>query len=190
MKGARDMAHDEPKLRLKVATRKAVKAVHGTQLAGEIVGARQQRMSDCQLANTPEFLRIDEVVDLEDAARGSHAWPQITRALARHHGFELLPLPGCAPGDSDWHRALADVSREAGDAVAKICGALADDGKVSATEIRDGRVVEEIEEAMGKLAALKGLCLAELASSDRAANSQRGFDRAISRHPCASQDRP
>ncbi len=168
MKGARDLAYDEPKLRLKVATRKAVKAVHGTALAGEIVGARQQRVSDCQLANTPEFLRIDEVVDLEEAGRGSDGWPQVTRALARHHGFELLPLPGCAPGDSDWHRALGDVSREAGDAVAKICAALADDGKVSAAEIRDGAVVEEIEEAMAKLAALKGLCLAELGKEKRA----------------------
>lgn len=166
MKGPRDIRLDEPKLRLKVASRKTVKALHGTALAAEVTGSRQQRMSDCQLPNTTDFLRIDEVIDLEDAARGSEGWPAVTRAQARHHGFELLPLPGCVVGDSDWHRSLADVSREVGDAVAKVCAALADDGKVSAEEIRDGQVIEEIDDAMAKLAQLKGLCLAELRRAD------------------------
>jgi len=162
MKGARDVLHDEPKLRLKVATRKTVKAVHGTDLAAEITGTRQQRISDCQLPNTADFLRLNEVQDLEDAARGSDGWPHLTRAMARHHGFELLPLPNLALGDSDWHRSLADVSREVGQAVSKICGALADDGRVSAEEVRDGGIIEEIDEAIAKLAVLRGLSVAEV----------------------------
>lgn len=148
--------------RIKRASKALVGVVGGTVEAGEIAGLRQQRVSECTLPNTDTFFAIDAVLALEEEAKGSENWPQVTRAQARHHGFELLPLPMCAPGDSDWHRALGDVSREAGDAVAKICAALADDGKVSAAEIRDGNVVEEIEEAIAKLAALKGLCLSEL----------------------------
>lgn len=158
MKGARDILHDEAKLRLKVATKKLIKAVHGTELAAEITGSRQQRMSDCQLANTPDFLRISEVHDLQDAARGSEGWPQITRAMARIHGFELLPLPGQALGSSDWHQSLADVSREVGDAVGKICAALANDGQVTAEEVKEGGIVEEVDDAIAKLAVLRGLC--------------------------------
>lgn len=148
--------------RIKRASKALVGAVGGTADAGEVAGLRQQRVSECTLPNTETFFTVDAVLALEEDARGSENWPQVTRTMARHHGFELLPLPTCAAGDSDWHRALGDVSREAGDAVAKICGALADDGKVTAAEIRDGNIVDEIEEAMAKLAALKGLCLVEL----------------------------
>lgn len=163
MKPPRDIQLDESKLRLKIATKRLIKSVHGTELAAEITGTRQQRMSDCQVTNVPEFLRVSEAQDLEDDARGSEGWPQVTRAMARHHGFALLPLPCGAAGDSDWHRSLADVSREVGDAVAKICAALADNGVVEADEIRDMAIVEEIDDAIGRLAVLRGLCEAVLA---------------------------
>jgi hypothetical protein len=146
MKPARDLQLDAAKLRLKLGTKKLIGAVHGTALAAEIAGTRQQRMSDCQLPNVPEYLRINEVQELEDAARGSDGWPQLTRAMARHHGFALLPLPEGALGDSDWHRSLADVSRE-------------------------------VDDAIGKLAVLRGLCDAELARGMPALRAVAGGDR-------------
>lgn len=167
MKAPRDMAHDEPRLRLKIATRKTIKAVHGTDMAAEITGSRQQRMSDCQLANTGDFLRLDEAHALEEAARGAADWPSITRAQARNFGFALLPLPQAAPGNSEWHASLAEVSREANEAVSRICEALANDGAVTAAEIEDGRVIEEIDQAIAALARLRGLAEGVLASGGR-----------------------
>lgn len=149
-------------LRLKSANRRAVKDLGGTSLVAEELDIRQQRVSDCQLTNTPDFFRQDELLAIEEAGRGSPGWPRLTRAQARHHGFELMPLPAAAANVPSWHQSIAEVSRESGDAVAKIAEALANDGLVTAGEIRDGAIVEEIDEAIGKLVVLRGLCAVEL----------------------------
>lgn len=149
--------------RVKRASQALVKAVGGTTDAADVAGLRQQRVSDCQLINSPTFFTLDAVLAMEADARGSEGWPQVTSAMARHHGFALLPLPDGALGESNWHRSLAEVSREVGDAVAKVVQALADDGEVSAAEIREGGIVEEIDDAIARLADLKGLCHAKLA---------------------------
>lgn len=164
----RTLSLDEPRLRLKIATGKAIHAVHGTAMAGEITHSRQQRMSDCQLVNTPDFLRLDEAHALEDASRGSADWPAITRAMARNHGFALLPvIDGSGLGQGgEWHQAIASVSREANEAVSKICAALGD-GEVTAQEIEDGAIVEEVDEAIAALARLRGLAEAKLRESGR-----------------------
>lgn len=154
----RTLAHDEPLLRLKIATRKAVKGVHGTALAAEISGSRQQRMSDCQVPNTPDFLRLDEVHAIEEAGKGAPDWPPLTRAMARNHGFALLPLPdaGAIIGDSEWHAAIAAVSRETGEVVARVCGALSD-GKVTPDEVRRDHILEEIDQGIASLARMRAL---------------------------------
>lgn len=168
MSGARDVRLEEPLLRLKLANRKSVKALHGTALAAEAAGTRQQRISDCTLPNTPDFLRQDEVHAIEEAARGSPDWPAITRAQARNHGFALLPIidSGAALGSCEWHQAIAAVSREANDAVSKICAALGD-GEVTAQEVEAGEIVEEIDEALSALARLRGLAEAKLRDAGR-----------------------
>jgi hypothetical protein len=144
-------------LRLKVASGKLVKAVHGTELAGEIAGMRQQRVSECTLPNCPSFFALDQVAALEAAAVGAPGWPMVTRALARHHGFELLPLPLAAPGSTDWHQSIGEISREVGEVVGEVCSALSDDNAVTAKEVRERRIIENIEEAIAKLVELQGL---------------------------------
>lgn len=153
--------------RLKRAARALVKAVGSEAEAGEIAGLRQQRVSECTSINSPAFLTVDAVVALEEEARGSEGWPQVTRAMARQLGFELLPLPPAVPGDSPWHASLAAVSREVGDAIGCIVQSLADDNDVSAREIRERRIVEEINDAMVGLANLRGLCMARLNAEER-----------------------
>lgn len=148
--------------RLKSSTRRAVRDLGGTSLVAEELGIRQQRVSDCQLVNTADFLRIDEVHALEEATRGAPGWPAITRAQARNHGFELMPLPAALDASPSWHQSIADVSREAADVVAVVAQALANDGDVSAREICDANIVEEIDEAIGKLMVLRGRCSAAL----------------------------
>ena len=149
-----------PQLRLKSACRAAVKAVGGTSLAAEELGIRQQRVSDCQLVNCPDFLRLDEMLGLEEATRGSVGWPAITRASARIHGFELMPLPAAMDSVPSWHRSIAEVSREVADACGRISEALESDNDVTAAEVREGAIVDEIDEAIARLLVLRGRCMA------------------------------
>jgi hypothetical protein len=83
----------------------------------------QRRISELVSPNCPDSLTLFQVVELEEEARGAPDWPQVTRALARHHDFELLPLPSPLPGVVDWHRGMGEVSREAAEVVQKFCGA-------------------------------------------------------------------
>jgi hypothetical protein len=126
----RNLVLHPPLARLKAACRAVVKQIGGTGVAAEELEIRQQRVSDCQLANTGDFFRLDEVHALEEATRGAPGWPRITRAQARSHGFELMPLPAAMGAVPSWHRSIAEVSRECGDAVAKVADALETDGEV------------------------------------------------------------
>lgn len=157
MKPPRDVQLDADKLRLKFATRKTIKANGGTALAAENCGSRQQRMSDVQLTNVPDFLRLDEALDLETNAEGSPGWPAITRVMARHHGFDLMPVPDGPPAGKDIYRALADCHREASEASAKALEALADDNHLSAEEVERHQIIEEVDQAIAAFAALRSL---------------------------------
>jgi hypothetical protein len=148
--------------RLKSACRRTVKEIGGTSLVAEECGIRQQRVSDCQLANTSDFFRLDEIHSLEEAARGAPGWPAVTRALARNHGFELMPMPAALDASPGWHQSIGAVAKETADVVAKISMALAGDNEVSASEICDGAIVEEIDEAIARLMVLRGRCTAAL----------------------------
>lgn len=161
MSARRDIVHPREALQLKHASRGLVRAVGGTDgaaasLSNDERHVRQQRMSDCTLANTPDFLRIDETAELEDLSVGQPGWPHVTRALARRQGFALLPLPERIVGDSNLHRTLADVVAETGQVTNKVLTALAD-GAVTAGELRDLRIPEEIEEAIAAFAELKAV---------------------------------
>lgn len=144
--------------RLSRATKALVKAVGGQEEASEIAGVRQQKVSEWGLPNVECFIDIRSVAALEEDARGSDGWPQVTRALARRHGFELLPTPA-ATEIAGWHKSAADLSREAGDLVSRVIEAL-DGGAVTQDEIRRHGIAETIDEALVILCALKGLASA------------------------------
>jgi hypothetical protein len=152
-----------PQRRIKRACRELVKSV-GTQTeAADILDMKrdgQRRVSELVSANCPDSFTLFQAIDLEEEARGAADWPQVTRALARHHDFELLPLAAALPGVVDWHRGMAEVSKEAAEVVQKICGALADDNRVTPREIRDHGIIEEIEEAIARLANLRAMARA------------------------------
>lgn len=158
----------EGPLRLKLASKRLVKALHGTALAAEIAGSRQQRISDCTLSHTREFLRIDETLALEEEARGSGDWPQVTRAMARVHDFALLPLPDSSAlvGDGKWHEVIARVSRETGEAVARACKIIAD-GVAEGREIRSEALIEEIDQGIDSLTQMRALAEAAVKAETR-----------------------
>lgn len=161
MGGRRDLSHDKAQLALKAATRDLMAAAGGTDGSAATLSqsggrVRQQRMSDCQLANTPDFLRIDEVARLEDVAIRTDSWPQLTRVLADRHGFDLVHRPTALPSGLDFCAALAAAVKEFGDIQAKILKALPDG--VTAEEIRDGNIRGEIADAQRCLAQIDALC--------------------------------
>lgn len=147
--------------RIKRACGKLVKAVGGSTDAGEIIHLDQRRVSERTLINSPDFFHLDQVVALEDEAKGSTEWPQVTRALATHHGFALLPLAAAMTQHDNLHRSLGDVSKETGEVVNKVLNALAD-GSLTPDEIREMQIPDEIREAIDALCRLLGLveCIA------------------------------
>lgn len=165
MSGRRDIIHCPDGLALKKASKGLIRAVGGTDGAAASLSesgerhVRQQRMSDCTNANTADFLRIDEAADLEDLSVGQPGWPHVTRALAKRQGFALLALPERVIGDSNLHRALAAAVEETGQATSKSLSILAD-GKATAPEIRELRILDEIDEAIDAWLSLKALVVA------------------------------
>jgi hypothetical protein len=149
--------------RIKRASRALVNCV-GTQTeAAEILHMKkdgQRRISELTSSNCPDSLTLFQALELEEEAKGAPDWPQVTRAMARHHDFELFPVSCELPVGVDWQRALATAAKEAADVTQKVCTALADDNVVSAREIRDGGILEEIEEAIAQLAQLRSMARA------------------------------
>ncbi len=156
----RDILHAKPELELKAATRDLMGVAGGTDGAAETLSrgdrrVRQQRMSDCQLANTEEFLRLDEVGRLEDVAIRTPAWPHVTRALAQRHGFDLVRRPEALPTELDWCGAIAGAVKEFGEAQQKILAALPTG--VTARKVREGDIRREIAEAIVALMQIDAL---------------------------------
>lgn len=166
MTARRDLTLAKPELELKVATRALIRAAGGTDGAGETCGARQQRMSDCQNRNTPDFLRIDEVGALEDVTAGED-WPHVTRALARRQGFVLVPMPRLAPGTA-WGAALQALGQEFAGTSSALCTALGDchsPGTITKQEVAEQGLVAHFERLMEVAARGRALALAALDSS-------------------------
>lgn len=167
MSGRRDVVLEREDLELKIASRQLIRAAGGTDGAGETVGSRQQRMSDCQLPNTGDFLTIQEVRKLQEVTVGAPGWPHVTRALAKQDGFALVRLPQAPERAIEWHQALGEVSSEVGESVQLVCKALGGDGKVTACEVREHRIMENIDEAIEQLFALRALAAAAPEKGER-----------------------
>lgn len=165
MNGSDPVVHSRKALQLKLASEGLVEAVCGQDAAAETIveaepwrerPVRQQHISDCKNGRKREFLTIHQAASLEDASAGKPGWPHVTRAMAKRQGFALLPLPERIVGDSNLHRALAQVVQETGDVSNKVLTALAD-LTVDAAEIKRLGIPQEIEEAIAAFANLKSL---------------------------------
>lgn len=154
MSAPRDLVHAPALQVLKSASKALVRAFGGQDAAAALIGCRQQRMSDCGLANTPDFLRIDEVEQLEQVTQGLPGAPHVTRALAAATGHVLIKLPQ-TQGAGDWLSSMGMLAKEAGDITSSIAVALADGSGVSADEARD--ILRECDEAVAALMAVRAL---------------------------------
>jgi hypothetical protein len=143
----------------KVATKGLIRAAGGQEAASAETHKSQPRLSSYGATNTPDFIPINDVAALEAVTHGTPGHPHVTRWLAREAGFALVKLPTAPVGFTDFHRAIGAVSREVGEAVELVCDALGDDNQVTKREVREKKIVENIDDAIERLIALRGLAL-------------------------------
>jgi len=140
----------------KAATKALIRAAGGQEAAAAETSKSQPRLSAYGLPNTDDFIPIDTVAALEAVTHGLPGHPHVTRWLAREAGYDLVRRPTAPAAAGDWHAALAAVSKESGEAVSLVLGALGD-GMVDKAEVRSQRILENIDEAIEKLVALRAL---------------------------------
>lgn len=140
---------------LKLAARDLVRAVGGGEAGAGFCRVSQQRLSEYGSINGELFMPADVVLDLEAVTRGEPGHPHVTRYLARSAGFGLVPLPELGAVSTDWHDHIGGLAEEAGDITRKICVSLADDGRVTAREVKVHGLLADAEKLLTIAVALR-----------------------------------
>ena len=113
---------DKDRARLKLAVRRQVKACGGQESAASITRVGPQTLSDYGNSLTDRHrdthCPLDVLLDLT-----LDGGPVALVELCRIAGGVYVPLPTTGAA-SDWAREIADVAREGGEAVARLCEAL------------------------------------------------------------------
>lgn len=152
---------DHQRRALKIATARFVGQCGGQESAASVTRVGHQALSD--YGNTTSdrhrdtFMALDVVLDLALDRLAAGETPSLLVDLCRLAGGAFVPLPRKG-ADGAWAQEVADAVREGGEAASAVCQALADDGAVSAEEIRERRIIEEISEAIEALATLRAHC--------------------------------
>ncbi|SLN77536.1 phage regulatory CII family protein [Oceanibacterium hippocampi] len=137
-------------LRLKAAFRRLVRAAGGLESAAMVTRVGKTELGRYQHVNEPLFAPVDVVADLE-ADTGE---APVTREMARMAGLAVFPLPRPEHDDPAWVGHIAKTAKECGEAVARTAEALSVGGTITADEIREMGLRQEIAEAVEALAAL------------------------------------
>lgn len=153
----------------KEASKALVRAAGGGEAAEGYCSKSQPRLSAYGLPNTPDFMPIDVVRDLEAITHGGAGHPIVTRWLAKEAGYLLVERPKPGLGGS-WGRSLQDLGREFGEVSGSVCGALGDPdtpGAVTAAEVRDHRIVENLDELAELVARMRAMAVHVLESGQQ-----------------------
>ena len=141
---------DHQRRQLKLAVKRQLKTCGGNESAATITRVGPQTLSD--YANLPSerhrdtHCPLDVFLDLT-----LDGGPVALVELCRLAGGVYVPLPTTGAA-SDWAREIADVAREGGEAVARLCEALAEGGTITAAESRAMELRREVAEAIEALA--------------------------------------
>ena len=143
---------DHQRAALKGLVRRQVKACHGQESAASITRVGAKTLSDYGNAHTAKYadihMPLDVLMDLT-----LDGGPVALIGLCRMAGCAFVPLP--QPGEgSAWAVEVGEAVRKGGDAAARICAALADDGKVDASEIAEHAILDHLAEAIDALVRL------------------------------------
>ena len=143
--------------KLKAASRALVGAAGGAVAAAAVTRGDHQSVSRYGSAhpdNEDRFMPIDVVADLESECEQ----PVLTRALAEMSGHLLVPVPRAVGSGTALGQVTAAALKETSQVFVELADALGD-GKLSKPEARV--IGDEIDHALGKLAALKLQVMAE-----------------------------
>lgn len=139
---------------LKLATGRALKGVGGQVEAERLTGRCQSTLSGAASLNPGRyqftFVTVAEAVILDQAAEGG---PYILPEMARQNGYALVALPAPVTG-GDVMAHFGCVAKESGEVLSKV-GVALKDGRLTAKEIRSGKLELEIDQAIQALVDLK-----------------------------------
>lgn len=142
---------------LKRETKRLIEAAGGLEAAALYARPNKTAMGDYGSPNNADrFMPIDAVADLEAITRGSAGWPIVTRMLAKLAGCALVELPTAAPGGGDWMRRIGKLAQDHGALAKRICDA-AEDGEVTAAEIRANDLIGLCDDAILTIVNLRAL---------------------------------
>lgn len=145
-------------LKLKGATRLALRQVGSLESAAGLIGIRHAHLSRCQLPDHTDTLSIAAVARMEALAGVE---PHVTRALAALTGHVLVPAQRAGRA-TDLGQHLAQVGKETGEVLSSLGAALLD-GRIDDRERADLlRSCDEAESAIATLrAAVNGAVTGE-----------------------------
>jgi hypothetical protein len=159
MSGDRTIVHAPHLQAGKAASKALVRAAGGQEAAEAMTGRRQSCFSDYGSPHTPAFMPVNLVHALEAVTHGTPNHPQVTRWLASEAGYLLVPRPNAGDG-RNWGRSLQALGREFGEASGRVCQALGDadtPGRVTAAEIRDLKLIEQLDALAENVACMRAM---------------------------------
>ncbi|WP_157747790.1 phage regulatory CII family protein [Cohaesibacter sp. ES.047] len=141
---------------MKAALRRLIKLVGGDADCCRVTGrARRQAYSEFASPDREHMNKwppLREILDLEADVET----PEVTQAMARLHGYELVKLPEVV-APKDWALAVGSMSKETGEALNVVLQAFANGGRIDADEIRQWHIDGELDEAIVTLLQIRAM---------------------------------
>lgn len=126
--------------------------LRGQVVAAEATRVSQQTLSDYanitkRLMHVPVDVLLDLMVELKAQSEGEAPYPYLVGILARELGYDLVHRADGGSAASTMH-ALADMTAEFSSLAGAVTQSLADDGHISAIEIIEYGMVEQVQQVI------------------------------------------
>jgi hypothetical protein len=145
--------------RLSAGSRSAVEQCGGVDGAAATSGRGRSTAGRWMSRNDPDQPPLDAALAMDQVVVLQGRIPPILSAYARELGHVAIRLPDAPDGSTGWHQSMGTVSSQVGEAMARICTALGDDGAVSAREVATLNIVGEIDGAIEALVAMRAMAV-------------------------------
>lgn len=154
MAGGRDISAGERALAL--ATKRAVLAAGGQDMCVAETRIGKAQLSRCCGPHEPDSISIRDAVTIDGLAADEEGAPHIINAMARQLGGTFVRWPTAEPTRANLIRAIGELTREHGDAVACVLDCVEDGRAVTSAQM------DKAEAELCDLADAVMLCLATL----------------------------
>ncbi|NBN78700.1 hypothetical protein GWI72_10520 [Microvirga tunisiensis] len=151
-------SNEHQRAALKRASAHQVRCAGGQEAAAALTRVgRQTVQTYCSAApdHADVYMPLDVMLDLTLDAVARDEPPLLLREICALAGGAYVAGPAAAGVATDWGRLLAAIAGQHGEAVAAVCQALADDGQVSADEVRALNIRELLSRVIESLTAMR-----------------------------------